>query len=330
MNNNNSQLNFECDNSDTHTFKELSKKVTFNLSDLTEREREKMKNNKRYKYENESIPLLEREIIDKENLHNHFKELADENDYLKEQLRSMVQQFIRDPETGFFCDDRISRCARKLLERWDEFDVVPRDLSRVTMTRGDPNKYEDQEYDGYRIWSEECFGGTPVPKSFKSPLPYTEETKEEEYQEYEYEDQLVHFEKCESSLQMLQMQLDKERWTSVNLQHIINDLEEENSKLNKQLQEELSLSCSISQQNEKAINDVRRLKNIEQEMIKKLEDANEHGLQFAEQVSELQNELGDTQETLDFILDALKTTEDLKSLKESIDTFFREKEERYS
>ena len=128
----------------------------------------------------------------------------------------------------------------------------------------------------------------------------------------------------------------------------INLLQERNScYLSQYLEEKDEMITILEHENEKLLLDLENERwevmnvemlncELENEILEKKEQfeyANERGLHFAEKVSELQNELGDKEETLDFILKELKNAKDLTHLRESVRIFFqdmRQKEEDFA
>lgn len=69
----------------------------------------------------------------KEYMYTWFQKLADDNRHLHDILKyELTDKF---DYTTLFDKDPIV-CAEKIFQRWHEFDLVPRDMSRVTMTRG--------------------------------------------------------------------------------------------------------------------------------------------------------------------------------------------------
>jgi hypothetical protein len=145
---------------------------------------------------------------------------------------------------------------------------------------------------------------------------------EHNLRELELEIENEHFEVID-----LELKLEKERWVSVNVQYLNSELEQKCCELEEQIDKEMQHSCAISEQYEKAVNDVRHLKNIEGKMIEDLESANERGLHFAEQVSDLKNELGDKEEILEFLLEELKSAENLNHLRSNVKSFFEERKQ---
>jgi hypothetical protein len=69
----------------------------------------------------------------KEYMYTWFQKLADDNRHLHDILKYELSD--KFDYTTLFDKDPIV-CAEKIFQRWHEFDLVPRDMSRVTMTRG--------------------------------------------------------------------------------------------------------------------------------------------------------------------------------------------------
>lgn len=87
-------------------------------------------------------PLLKQKMVPppvsdtarfKEYMYTWFQNLADDNRHLHDILKYEIHDEF--DYTTLFDKDTIV-CAEKIFQRWDEFDLVPRDMSRVTMTRG--------------------------------------------------------------------------------------------------------------------------------------------------------------------------------------------------
>ena len=170
--------------------------------------------------------------------------------------------------------------------------------------------------------------------------------------ERENEELMLELENERHEVINLELKLECKQRQSLNVQYLNYELEEKCCELKEQIDKEIQISCAISEQYEKLVNNhrltrkkmfevldnanarelyfdeqVSYLQNEIENEIENKEEILERGLHFAEQVSELQNELGDKEEIYKFLLKELKTAKDLESLKESVRIFFQDRED---
>ena len=89
----------------------------------------------------------ETETITKEYIYNQFIDLLNENRYLRNELNS-VCNYIEPSSQHMYCDTNTVNRVTNMLDRWVEFEIVPRDISRVTLTRGS-NAIMDDNFDDW-------------------------------------------------------------------------------------------------------------------------------------------------------------------------------------
>jgi hypothetical protein len=132
----------------------------------------------------------------------------------------------------------------------------------------------------------------------------------------------------EHDFEALNLDYQESHWQEVNVQITNCELENKYFEMKDQLQAEQNISCTISQQYEAAVNEIRRLKSSEHRLSEDLESANDRGIEFAEKYCSARHELETSEETLAVFLDGLKTATDLESLKEMVKQHFDEMNEQ--
>jgi len=74
--------------------------------------------------------------MNKEYIYDECVNLLNENRYLRDQLKSMCHYICPSAADHMYCDTATIERVTNMLDRWGEFDILPRDISRVTLTRG--------------------------------------------------------------------------------------------------------------------------------------------------------------------------------------------------
>ena len=102
--------------------------------------------------------------INKANLRIEISRLLDENAYLRDQLQR-ADRMVYPDYSEMYHDTYVRDRVKSLLQRFDEIDVVPRDMSGVTLTRG----------------SNELVDRCEIPAYLKNEIENTIEVEDENY-----------------------------------------------------------------------------------------------------------------------------------------------------